>query len=46
MRALKETVPRPFTFGPIRFANLNSDPAMPKKPLTYDEATGVQVKEI
>jgi len=27
LRALKETVPRPFTFGPIRFANLNVDPS-------------------
>jgi hypothetical protein len=34
MRALKEVVPRPFTFGPIRFANLNADPSQAKKPAT------------
>jgi len=34
MKALKEVVPRPFTFGPIRFANLNADPSQAKKPAT------------
>jgi len=32
MKALKEVVPRPFTFGPIRFANLNADPTQARKP--------------
>lgn len=32
MKALNEVVPRPFTFGPIRFANLNADPTQAKKP--------------